>query len=415
MRILLISDHSDPLAEIGSKEAGGQNIYVYYLARYLGRLGIFVDIFTRWDRLNKIEVAKVNHHIRVIRVKAGPRRYVPKEEFISLLPEFTANILRRIEQEETQYDLVHSNYWLSGLVGMEISKRLNLPHFFVFHSIGQVRLQTFQRFDQIPNPDLFAERLKSEAAITGSVDRIIGTSPVEKATIMDIFKVAEEKIKVIPIGVDTRIFRPTTFSPKSKLLMSPDEKNILYVGRLEWRKGIGTLLRSFALAQKEYPSSKLYVVGGSTNQSAKMLEAEELERQSKLISELNIQGQVVYVGPVSQKQLFRYYNAADVVVVPSYYEPFGIVPLESMACGTPVVASRTGGLQFTIRDGVTGHLAEPRNHIDLAEKLKLVLAKARGHYSLACLSRINRHFNWEKISREYAEFFEEFTNRKEML
>ncbi|OQA04686.1 MAG: D-inositol 3-phosphate glycosyltransferase [bacterium ADurb.Bin400] len=415
MRILMISDHSDPLADIGSKEAGGQNIYVYYLARFLARSGVFVDIYTRWDRKTKKEIRTINHHVRVIRVKAGPKRYLPKEQFLTVLDEFTNNIMRRMERENIQYDLIHTNYWYSGLAGLAIAKKYGLPHYHVYHSLGQIRRDTLQNYNKLGNGlVLYEERNASEEKIAKEATGIIATSPVEKDTIIKLFNVNPGKISVIPIGVDQKIFYPRNYyRVRRRLRISEDEKVLLYVGRIEWRKGINTLLFAFQSVLKQYPRSRLVIIGGGKTDSVKRLEIEDINRQQQLISELGLGNHVAHLGPKPQKELPYYYSAADVCVVPSYYEPFGIVPLESMACGTPVVASRTGGLQYTVQDRITGRLAEVRNQADLAEKLTDVLENGKLYYSNKCVERVDKLFNWEKISKQYIYHFNRHIDRKE--
>lgn len=402
MRILMISDHADPLAEIGSKEAGGQNIYIYYLAKFLGRLGIFVDVFTRWDRKNKKEIIAINSHVRVIRVKAGPKKYMPRDNFLRVTKEFLDNALKIIQKENLKYDIIHSNYWYSGVIGLKISKILKIPIVHVYHSIGKIRFETLKKFKlQKSDYDLFQKRIATENEIAWKTDAIVATSPVEKDIIKKIFGVPSEKIKPIAIGVDTNIFRPV----RTKKYKNNNERIILYVGRIEWRKGIGTLLYAFKEVLLKYPNAKLQIVGGGRSQGTKKLEKDECSRLKKIAKDLGLSDRVNFLGAKEQKILKRYYSIADVCTVPSYYEPFGIVPLESMACGTPVVASRTGGLKYTVKEDFTGELAEPRNFNDLAKKISLVFKNGKKYYQEKCLMRINDNFQWEKIAREYEKFF----------
>jgi D-inositol-3-phosphate glycosyltransferase len=412
MRVLLISDHADPLTSVGSKEAGGQNIYVYYLARFLGRLGIFVDVYTRWDRKNKREVIHINSHIRVIRVKAGPKKYMPRDNFLSVVDDFAENVLKRIEQEKIRYDVIHANYWFSGLIGLKIKKILKVPLAYVYHSIGQIRYKVLKSYkDQKADSDFFYRRAEGERLIAHKADWIISTSSVEKKLIQKLFEIPAEKIRVITIGVDTKIFRPVRISKKRmRSKIGNFTHVILYVGRIEWRKGIGTLLWSFREVVKEYPGAKLYIVGGGNSKAARQLEETEYNRLRSIVEELGLEDKVVFLGAKKQKYLRRYYSTADVCAVPSYYEPFGIVPLEAMACGTPVVASKTGGLQYTVKHGKTGYLAKPRDYHDLAEKIKQVLKNGKPFYKDQCLARIHKHFEWEGIADQYQQFFNQFVN-----
>jgi len=414
VRILLISDHADPLAEVGSKEAGGQNIFVYYLASFLGRLGVSVDVFTRWDKKNKKEVVHLNNYLRVIRVKAGPKRYIPRDSFLDVVDEFAENILKRIKQEKNYYDIIHTNYWFSGIIGLKITQIIKRPLVHVYHSIGQVRFDSLSKL-KLPKGEneIFKKRLMAEKEIARKADRIIATSPVEKKIIKKLFRINEKKIDVITIGVDTKIFKPIKKGKARKLLGFENKKKIIiYVGRIEWRKGIGTLIYAFREVVKHFPKSKLYIIGGGNSKAAQKLDSAERERLKNIIKELNLGNRVSLLGSKKQKKLYQYYSASDVCVVPSYYEPFGIVPLESMACGTPVVASKTGGLQFSVKDGITGHLAKPRNYKDLAKKIITVLKNGKNFYKINCLKRIDENFLWKKIAEQYKDYFNQFNIQK---
>lgn len=414
MRILLISDHADPLAEIGSKEAGGQNIYVFYLMKFLCRLGISVDVYTRWDRKNKKEVIEINNHLRIIRVKAGPKKYMPRDRFSSVVDDFADDIIKRIKKEKIYYDIIHTNYWYSGSIGLKVAQFIKKPIVHVYHSIGQVRFESLKNFKlQEGDNDFFKHRIITEKEIAQKVDGIIATSPVEKTIVTNFFGIESGKIKVITIGVDISIFKPIK-TDKARILtkIENNKKVVIYVGRIEWRKGIETLLYAFREVIADYSNIKLYLIGGSRSKSAKKLENAEGERLRKIVSELGIKDRVVFLGSKKQKNLYQYYSASDVCVVPSYYEPFGIVPVEAMACGTPVVASRTGGLQYTIKDGETGCLAKPMDYKDLAEKIKKTLKNGKDFYRTNCLKRVNDEFTWEKIADQYQKYFNQIINKK---
>lgn len=407
MRILIISDHADPLAEIGSRESGGQNVFIYYLAHHLVRLGATVDVYTRWNRVNKKQIVQINNNLRVIRVKAGPKRHLARESFYEILPEFTKNIIRFINKEKIKYDIIHSNHWYSGLAGIEIAKQLAIPHVFVFHAIGKIRYEKLKALNDSPTNDrLFKIRHEAEGRIVEEVTKVIATSPNEKDNVKRIFNASSKKIEMITEGVDTTIFRPISTTKAREITKLPrDKKIILYVGRMEWRKGIGTLIHAFKEVAQKQPNAQLYIVGGGKSKSARQLDETERERLRQLVKELGLEQKVFFLGPKIQKELYLYYNAADVCVVPSYYEFFGIVPLESMACGTPVVASHTGGLKFTVVDGVTGYHAKTRNAADFADKINLVLEKGKKSFTQNCLDRIQENFLWQETALSYIVYF----------
>jgi glycosyltransferase involved in cell wall biosynthesis len=410
----MISDHADPLASAGAKEVGGQNIYVYYLATFLSKLGIEVDVYTRWDRRNKKQIVNVNKNFRVIRIKAGPKGYMPRDLFIKVVGEFSDNVLKQIKKENLTYDLIHSNYWFSGLIGLNIKTQLGIPQMHVYHSIGQVRFDTLKHYKmQKSDYEFFQRRIAEETRIAREAEYIIATSPMEEETIMELFKIKRSKIKLISEGVDTHIFHPANGAAfRKKLAIAPKQQMILYVGRIEWRKGIATLLFAFQNVLKEFADAKLYIVGGGKTKASKKLDEAERNRLQQIITQLGQSDQVKFPGAITQERLKYYYSAADVCVVPSYYEPFGIVPLEAMACGTPVVASRTGGLQYTVKDGVTGYLAEPRTPSDVSDKILKVLKRGKAYFSEKSLERIKSMFTWEKVASNYMNFFEEIKKQK---
>ncbi len=401
MRILMISDHADPLAQIGTKETGGQNIYVMNIASLLAKLGMTVDVYTRWDRATKQEVVEVQPGFRVIRVKAGPKSYMPRDEFLSVTDEFIHRIKQRIGREKLEYDVIVSHYWYSGVIGLSLAQAYGLPQTHIYHSIGQMRFATLKKFEPQDADYLFYKmRDDWERRIAQESTSIISTSPFERDDIVRLFEVSPEKIMVIPVGVDTTLFRPYRQKNLRKRLGLPtDSRIILYAGRLEWRKGIETLVRAVGELAKKQPDIELYLIGGGSTKTAKQLDAGERERLHKVIQELDLKHRIRFLGARPQTQMAMYYAAVDVCAVPSYYEPFGIVPIESMASGTPVVASRTGGMQYTVEDGVTGLLAEPHDHLDLADKLDLVLQNGKAAYTEAARRRALDYFFWPEIAR----------------
>ncbi len=409
MRILIIADHSDPLAEIGSRESGGQNVFIYYLALHLARLGAKVDVYTRWSRVNKKEVVQINNNLRIIRIKAGPKRYISRDDFINVVGEFTKNIIRFIKQEKLQYDIIHSNHWYSGLAGLEVARLYSIPHIFVFHAIGKIRYEKLKELkNEASDERLFKVRQEAETRIVNGVTKVIATSPIERDNVKRIFNLSSSKIKIITEGVDTKIFRPISTNVARKTLgLTNHKKIVLYVGRLEWRKGIGTLLYAFRLVNEKNPDTRLYIIGGGNSKTTKQLDAPEKVRLHALIQKLGLTRKVKFLGPKEQKKLYLYYGAADVCVVPSYYEFFGIVPLESMACGTPVVASKTGGLKYTVLDEATGYLAKTRDAKSFSEKIDLVLSKGKKSFTKACLARIEENFLWQDTAFNYLAYCKE--------
>lgn len=405
----MISDHADPLARIGSAHCGGQNVFVYHLARLLAARGHQVDVYTRWDSASKREVVYKGDNLRIIRVQAGPKQSIPRDAFLTILSTFTANILRRIKHEQLDYDVIHTNYWFSGLAGIDIAKTLSIPHLHVYHSLGHIRYSVVaSESPQLTN--LAILRQQAERDIAHMSTGIISTSPVEKDTIVSLFSIPRHKVTVIPIGID-----PTIFAPSAQSIEVTGSPLILYVGRLEWRKGVSTLLEATAILQSEYPGLQVAIVGGKSKNTKSNPDFIEQQRLELLTDSLSLRDHVHFLGAKPQMQLAAYYSVADVCVVPSYYEQFGIVPLESMACGTPVVASRTGGLTYTVEDGVTGYHATTRNAKDFAEKIDCVLKQGKAHFSPACLERIEQHFEWAQIADYYDYYLTKQVTKKRSI
>lgn len=414
MRILMISDHADPLAKIGTKETGGQNVYVLNIASLLAKLGVKVDVYTRWDRATKQEVVEAQPNFRVIRVKAGPKSYMPRDDFLQVTDEFARRIKQRIERENLAYDCIFSHYWFSGIIGLDVARTYSWPQTHVYHSIGQNRYEALQEgFPQSANFQFFKTRGDWERRIAHESTSIISTSPVERDELVRLFEIPADKIDIIPVGVDTLQFRPySTRAIRRRLGLPTDKPVILYAGRLEWRKGIATLLEAMEELGKQWPESQLYIIGGGSTKTSKQLDNDELNRLHSITQELGLQNRVHFLGARPQAQMALFYAAADACAVPSYYEPFGIVPLEAMACGTPVIASRIGGLQYSVQDGVTGHLVMPRCPIDLAAKLHTVLSKGKEAYSEAARHRVLQQFAWPSIAQSAAAHLSRLNSRK---
>ena len=415
MRILLLANHADPLVSLGAREAGGQNVYVDYLSRNLSYLGIDVDVFTRASSLDKPSVVQVNDHLRVIRITAGPRRYLPrgtylKDNFQKIMNQFSQGVLSNIQNEGLHYDLIYSNYWSSGLAGKTLAEKLKLPQLHMYHTIGEVRKMVFKKLNLEKTDALLKKRIVSEKLIAESVPHLVATNPTEKKLLTGI-GASPKNITVLPIGVDTNIFHPEdTQLARARLKIDLACQMTLYVGRIDTSKGLETLLQGFSRVSHDQPNAKLYIVGGSLNAAEYKREISPLK---KLARQLRIEQEIVFAGPVEQKSLYLYYSASDVVVVSSYYETFGIVPLEAMACGTPVVASRVGGLIHTIKPGKTGHLFKVYDHISLSKQIKKVLRNGKASYSKACIDWVNQNYRWDEITKQYSDHFSKVLVKKD--
>lgn len=393
-RIMLISDHGDPLARLGGIQSGGQNIYVREVALALDKLGWRIDVFTHWSETERPQVERLGSKARIIRLGAGRRGFIPKDQMVSLMPAFTAELLEWVSQNKVSYQLVHSNYWLSGWVAEKLARKWGIPWVHVSHSLGLVKA----RWSHTPVPET---RISTEKRILRLADSIIATSPQEKEILCKSYGSLATKVKVIPCGVNPLKFFPRDpEKDRSTLGWKKREKIVLFVGRPEPTKGLEILMRALNYLSTETVFKEklvLVIIGGHAE------EAREMGRK------LGVNYEIRPLGPVSHEELPIYYGAADVCTVPSLYESFGLVAIEAMACGCPVVASAVGGLQFTVKNGFTGLLVEPCKPLDLARSLEMVLnaPDVRENLSRQAARWVATHFTWPQVAKQISALYQE--------
>lgn len=398
--IALISDHVDPAAEIGLEEAGGQNVYVRHVGETLANLGWQVDMFTRKVNANDDDIVQHSPHCRTIRLKAGTESYIPRDRLFEHMPEFVDSFQSFQRAQGLNYPLIHTNYWLSAWVGMELQKTSGIQLVHTYHSLGVVKYQSLVEIPQVANT-----RLRIEREILERANCVVATSPQEQETLRSLVS-TRGQIEVIPCGTDTTNFRITSKAQaRAKLKLGNHEKIILYVGRFDERKGIETLVRAFALLKaQEIQNLKLIIVGGS---SVDMPDGAERKRIENIVNELGITNSTFFAGRIGHDILPLYYTAADVCVIPSHYEPFGLVAIEAMACGVPVVASNVGGLKFTIVPEETGLLVEPKDIKAFANGINRILfdelwvRKMRKQAS----ANVNQRFSWTGVTIQLSELY----------
>ncbi len=373
-RIAMLSVHTCPLAALGGKETGGMNVYVRDLSRELGRRGIYVDVFTRSQNPAVPRVSNaLGQRCRTIHLPAGPEKPYDKNLVFDHLPQFVEGVKNFVQEEGIAYDLIHSHYWLSGWVARELRKSWGVPVIHMFHTLGHLKNTVAQRREEMEA----TRRIEMETEIMAFADRIVAATTMERDRMIQLYGADPAKISVIPCGVDLSLFHPIPMKEARQRLDICDRKHmVLFVGRIERLKGIDTLLEAMAIVVQDFPNWKeeicVCIVGGDTSEDSKVVD-KEMERLKDLRAKLGIADLVTFLGAQAQDTLPDYYSAADVVVMPSYYESFGMVALEAMACGTPVIASQVGGLSFTVQDGITGFLVPERDPTALAEKITLLL------------------------------------------
>ncbi len=368
----MLSYHTCPLATLGGKDTGGMNVYVRDLTRELGRLGIHVDVFTRSQDEH---VPHILHDLgygnRVVHVPAGPEQPLPKRELAGHIPQFVEGIKAFAAEKGLRYDIIHSHYWMSGLAAEMLSDSWNAPIVHMFHTLGEMK----NRIAQSESEKEGAYRLDGERQVLKRADKIIAATLAELAQLQWLYKAEPRKITIVPPGVDTCHFYPIPADEAREYIGIPkDDRLILFVGRIEPLKGVDTLIRAVSClpVQELEKPAYLAIIGGDPNASPEEMTA-EMTRLQSLCDDLCMKHLVVFLGKRGQDTLPYYYSAAEVLVMPSHYESFGMVALEAMACGTPVVASQVGGLAFLVQDGLTGFHVPDGDHEALCEKLAQLL------------------------------------------
>lgn len=400
-KIGLISEHASPLALLGGVDSGGQNVYVGELAKQLALQGYEIDIFTRWDNARLPQIVPWSQGVRVVHVKAGPLAYVRKEDLLPYMDEFTEELLAF---EPGSYDLFHANFWMSGLVAAEIKRLTGIPFVITFHALGKVRLIHQGASDQFP-----AERTLIEERIVQEADQIIAECPQDQEDLITYYNADPDRITIIPCGVNPQDFHPIDKQLARTLFhMDTDDPLILQLGRMVPRKGVDNVIQATEILNRKYNTpAKLIVVGGDSSEPDP-IQTPEIGNLSRLAEQLGIAHKVTFVGSKGRDVLKYYYSAADVFVSTPWYEPFGITPLEAMACGTPVIGANVGGIKYSVVDGETGYLVPPKNPEELANKLHHLLSNQElaETFQQNALNRVNTEFTWAKVAQSVAQLYE---------
>jgi D-inositol-3-phosphate glycosyltransferase len=382
--IAVVSVHTSPLALPGTRDSGGMNVYIRELGREMSRRAHTMDVFTRRVDRDTPEVSFIDGRTRVIQVPAGPPS-AGKRELRRYQERFLEGVLDFQAREGKAYDLVHSHYWLSAGIGHELKYAWGAPHVTMFHTLAEAK-NRHHVSEREPR-----YRIDGESEAARGADRVICASEGERAMLRELYGVADCRITTVPCGVDTERFRPAQRArARRRIGLDTNSPVILFVGRIEPLKGIDVLIR--AAAQLESPFH-LLIVGGDAKDGARKAEL------AALAGELGILGRVSFRDAVPHGDLPLYYGAADICAVPSYYESFGLVAIEAMACGLPVVASRVGGLKETVEDGRTGYLVPWRCAEPFAERLDLLLSNEPLRRSLGREARrAAARYRWPEVA-----------------
>lgn len=365
LRIAMLSVHSSPLGELGTQDTGGMSVYIRELAEELGRRGHRVDIFTRLQDSRGDRTVRLSEKVRLIHLRAGKNGHLHKWALHPHLADFCRELGGFRAEQGIHYDLVHSHYWLSGLVGNWARDQWEVPHIILFHTLGALKNMTVEAERE---PDF---RLAAERELVETCDRVLAPTPRERDHLIRHYGARPENIGVVPCGVNLELFRPMDKArARQHLGFSPEEAVVLFVGRFAPLKGIERLLAA-ATHLREPRRLRLVIIGGNGDGTP---ESQQVRHFGEVYG---IQEAVTLAGRVAQEQLPPYYSAADVLVVPSYYESFGLVALESLACGTPVVATEVGAMPSILREGVNGCVVSEGSPRALAQGIDRVLGSAR--------------------------------------
>ena len=402
MNIAMISYHTCPLAILGGKNTGGMNVYVRELTRFLGRAGVRVDVFTRSENEH---IPQVSHDLgyfnRVVHIPAGPEIYLPKETLAGYTDIFAQRIMSFAEKKEMQYDLVHAHYWLSGLAGQMLKSTWHVPLLQMFHTLGLMK----QKIGRTSEEREGAYRYDGERLVMRNADRIIAATEAERSQLKELYNQAPNKVDIIPPGVNIHHFYPIPQDEaKEAIGISAKDRMALFVGRIEPLKGVDTLIEAMAIVKRTCKTFRcphyLVIIGGDPEGEEEFVSG-EMQRLQNLCTDLGLDEIVVFLGKRNQNTLPYYYSAAEVVVMPSHYESFGMVALEAMACGTPVIASRVGGLAHLIKDGETGYFVPAMDPQALSEKLRLIFINQGLRANLGRQAvTYAQNFRWEWVTEQ---------------
>lgn len=383
LKIAMLSVHSCPVGKLGSNDTGGMSVYIREMARELGQRGHIVDIYTRAHDPAEAQIVQLGDNARVIHLQAGKVEPIDKLAVYSHLEDFACSLEDFRLNNGLSYDLIHSHYWLSGWVGRRIQRWWDVPHVIMFHTLGAIK-NAIGVGENEP-----ALRIMAERELVSDCQRIIAATEKGKEELVSYYSASPDKISVIPCGVNLELFRHIDKESARHSLGLNGHKILLFVGRIDPLKGIDRLLTALPRLDTRQ-NLKLLVIGGDEDSLP------EVERLQRLSRSLHIQDSVGFAGIVEQKELPLYYSAADVCIIPSYYESFGLVALESLACGTPIVATKVGCIENVVKTGQNGYMVEDNAPLRLADGIDTLLSDSNNSAD-SIRASVDR-FSWSNIA-----------------
>lgn len=403
MRVAFLSIHGyvDPVPNLGLVDTGGQVVYVLEMAKHLARLGVHVDIYTRRFG-DRSELESVCPGVRIIRIPCGPEYFVPKEKLYPYLGEFAENMVRYISEHDESYDIIHTHYWDAGYVGLIIKDELGVPMAHTSHSLGMAKRVFLGELANKADYG-FGVRIRVEKDILLNADTLVSASPLEPELVEKYYGV-KRHMYVVPAGVDTEFFSPEA---GERDLMLPDDY-VFTTGRMEWTKGFDLLVAAFGSIAREFKDLMLLIGGGSERPTK--IEMEVRATLRRMAKEHNVEERVIQTGRISNEDLPTYYARARIVVLPSRYDLYGIVALEGLSCGRPVVVSKYAGVSRLIPEDC-GLVADPYDSKDLGEKISTLLRDQETAAEMGMAGRkfVEKNLTWDRLARRLLEVYRSIT------
>ncbi len=408
MRIAFFSIHGyvDPEPNLGLVDTGGQVVYVLEIAKRLGENGIHVDIFTRrFDDRRKIEW--VSENVRIIRIPCGPKHFLPKEELFPYLDEYVKNLIGFVEKESLRYDILHSHYWDAGYVVLRAREKLGAPMVHTSHSLGLIKKRLLGEIGKKVDYK-FDVRIKTEREILEQADKLVSASPIEPELVRMHYGIRRE-FEVVPPGVDIDFFNPKY----RKVDVELPKKYVFTTGRIEWTKGFDLLVKAFRYVVDAHGDVKLIIGGGSTQPSR--IEIEVRRKLYEISRSLGIEENIIQTGRIPNELLPAYYAKSRLVVLPSRYDLFGMVAIEAMACGRPVIVSKNAGVHKLISEEY-GYVVDPHNERELSERIIELLDNPEKAEAMGRRGRryVEKNLTWEKLAQKLRKIYESILDMSQL-